>query len=139
MGSFPDPKQSLKLCYFTHHSTKLSHDNTKIEKFCNISQNWCNSDKNVSTVKSCFMDTRLKWTPHYYRKIALSLGKESPYNFSKFHSLNRDTPLLIWKLSITPSVSELTEFNCTQYRWFSQWCHQIVKSKKQGFTNSYLH
>ena len=25
------------------------------------------------------------------------------------------------------------------YRWFSQWRHQIVKSKQRGFTNSYLH
>ena len=24
-------------------------------------------------------------------------------------------------------------------RWFSQWRHQIVKSKQRGFTNSYLH
>ena len=56
------------------------------------------------------MDTRLMWTPHYYRKIALSLVKESPYNFSKFHPLNADTPLLIQTLSITPSVSELMGF-----------------------------
>ena len=77
MGSFPDPKQSLKLCYFTHHSTKLSHVNTKIEKSRNISQTDAILTKNVSTVKTCFMDTRLKWTPHYYRKIALSPGKES--------------------------------------------------------------
>ena len=30
------------------------------------------------------MDTHLIWTPHYYGQFALSLGKESPYIFSKF-------------------------------------------------------
>ena len=35
--------------------------------------------------------TRLIRTPHYYRQFALSLGKESPYIFSKFNLLNKDT------------------------------------------------
>ena len=33
------------------------------------------------TVKPCFTDTRLIWTPHYYGQFALSLGKESPLRF----------------------------------------------------------
>ena len=38
--------------------------------------------------------TRLIRTPRYYRQFALSLGKESPYIFSKFNPLNTDTSLL---------------------------------------------
>ena len=33
-------------------------------------------------------------TPHYYGQFTLSLGKESPYIFSKFNLLNTDTSLL---------------------------------------------
>ena len=36
-------------------------------------------------------DTRFIRTPHYYGQFALSLGKESPYIFSKFNTLNTDT------------------------------------------------
>ena len=39
------------------------------------------------------MDTPLMWTPND-RQFALSLGKESPYIFSKFNPLNMDTPLI---------------------------------------------
>ena len=35
-------------------------------------------------------DTRFIRTPHYYEQFALSLGKESPYIFSKFNALNTD-------------------------------------------------
>ena len=35
------------------------------------------------------------------RKFVLSLGKESPYIFSKFNPLNTDTPL-IWILYVAP-------------------------------------
>ena len=38
------------------------------------------------------------------RTVFLSLGKESPYTFSKFNLLNTDTSL-IWTLSMAPSVS----------------------------------
>ena len=38
--------------------------------------------------------TLLIQTPHYYGQFALSLGKESPYIFSKFNPLNTDTSLL---------------------------------------------
>ena len=41
-----------------------------------------------------FMDTLLIWTPHYYGQFALSLGKESPYIFSKVNPHNTDTSLL---------------------------------------------
>ena len=35
----------------------------------------------------------LIWTPYYYRQFVLSLGKESPYIFSKFNPLyNTDIP-----------------------------------------------
>ena len=36
---------------------------------------------------------RLIWTPYYYRQFVLSMGKESPYIFSKFNPLyNTDNP-----------------------------------------------
>ena len=47
------------------------------------------------TVKLRVMDMRLIRTPHYYGQFAVSVGKESPYIFSKFNPLNRDTPLII--------------------------------------------
>ena len=47
-------------------------------------------------------------TPHYYGQFALSLGKESPYIFSKFNLLNTDTSF-IRTVSISPSV--LTGFD----------------------------
>ena len=64
------------------------------------------------TVKPRFMDTHLIQTPHYYTQFALSLGKESPYIFSKFNPINTDTPL-IQTLSMAPPVSILTGFDCT--------------------------
>ena len=38
---------------------------------------------------------------------SLSLGKEIPYNVSKFNPFNTDTPL-IWTVSVPPSVTFLT-------------------------------
>ena len=38
----------------------------------------------MRTVTPHLTDIHLKWTPHYYGQFALSLGKESPYMFSKF-------------------------------------------------------
>ena len=40
-------------------------------------------------------------TPYYYGQFALSLGKESPYIFSKFNPFNTDTPFTS-TLSIAP-------------------------------------
>ena len=37
------------------------------------------------------LQTPASRTPHYYGQFALSLGKESPYIFSKFNPLNTDT------------------------------------------------
>ena len=52
----------------------------------------------VIKVKPRFTDTHLIRTPHYYGQFALSLGKESPYIFSKFNPVNTDTSLLrtVW-------------------------------------------
>ena len=47
-----------------------------------------------------------------YIFFALSLWKEIPYIFYKFNPLNTDTPL-IQTLSMAPSVSVLTECDCT--------------------------
>ena len=66
------------------------------------------------TVKPDFTDNRLIRTPHYYGQFALSLGKEIPYNFSKFNPRNTDTPL-IWTLFMPPSVTFLTGFNCSTF------------------------
>ena len=60
-------------------------------------------------VKTRFTDTGLIRTPHYYGQFSLSLGKESPYVFSKF----TDTPL-IRILSMPPSMSVWTRFDCTR-------------------------
>ena len=37
------------------------------------------------------------------------------------------------------SVKHAAKITFAQYWWFSWWRHQIAKSKKRGFTNSYLH
>ena len=85
------------------------------------------------------MAVSLKCGLFSYGQFALSLGKENPYIFSKFNPLNTDTSLLrtvccvpgerkpllfskfnplntdnslIRALSMTPSVSVLTEFDC---------------------------
>ena len=57
-------------------------------------------------------DTRLIQTPHYDGQFALCLGKESSFIFSKVNPLNTDTPF-VRTLSMVPSVSVLTEFDCT--------------------------
>ena len=44
-----------------------------------------------STVKPRSTDTRLIRKPHYHGQFAMSLGKESPYIFSLFDSLNTVT------------------------------------------------
>ena len=36
----------------------------------------------VATVKPCFMDTRLMWTPHYYGQFSLSLGKAHTFSLN---------------------------------------------------------
>ena len=48
----------------------------------------------MNTVKPHFTDTHSIRTLHFYRQFALSLGKESPYIFSKVNPLNTDTSLL---------------------------------------------
>ena len=76
-----------------------------------------------NTVKPCFWDTRSIRTAHYLVLFALSLGKESPNIFSQFNLLNTDTSL-IGTLSMAPSVSILTGFDCTKiapWHSFLQW------------------
>ena len=47
-----------------------------------------------------------------YGQFALSMGEENPYIFTNFNPLNTDTPL-IRTLSMAPSVTVLTGFDCT--------------------------
>ena len=69
------------------------------------------------TVKTRFTpDTCLIQTPHFYGQFALSLGKQSPYIFSKSNPLDTDTPL-IRTLSMVPLVSVLTEFDRVLCTW----------------------
>ena len=68
----------------------------------------------LSTVKPRFTDTHIIRTLQNYRQFSLSLGKESPYIVSKFDLLYTDTPL-IRALSMTPSVSVLTGFDCKAF------------------------
>ena len=49
----------------------------------------------MCTVTPHLRDTHLIRTPHYYGQFALSLGKESPYIFSKF-SLKTSPPPNLW-------------------------------------------
>ena len=67
------------------------------------------------------MDTHLIRTPHYYGhplntgtsllQTAFSLGKESPYIFSKFDGLNIMDTLLMRTLSLPPYLSILGSFS----------------------------
>ena len=84
-----------------------------------------------NTVEPRFTDTRWMWTSHYQGQFAPSLGKESPYISSKFNLLNTDTPL-IRILSMAPSVSVLTEFDCT---WKG---NKLPQSRYWRRTRSYL-
>ena len=59
------------------------------------------------TVKPRFTDTHLIRTPHCYGNFTFSPGKESAHISSKFN------PFITGTLSLTPSVSELTGFDCT--------------------------
>ena len=61
-------------------------------------------------VRACSSTPTLR-SPHYYGQFALSLGEESPYIFSELNPFNTDTPL-IGTLSMPPSVSLLTGFDC---------------------------
>ena len=58
--------------------------------------------------------------PRSYGQFALFLGKESPYIFSKFNSLNMDTPLVntdtFYAPLPPPSVSVLTGFDCLDFQ-----------------------
>ena len=75
---------------------------------------WTTSASFTFTVKLRFTDTRLIRTPHYYRQFALSLGKESPYIFTKFIPLKTNTPL-IRTPSRAPSVSVVTEIDYSYF------------------------
>ena len=66
----------------------------------------------LHTVKPYIMDTCLMWTPRYYGQFVLPLANESPYVFSNFN-------LLIRSLSMAPSVSILTGFDCLHRNFFS--------------------
>ena len=67
--------------YFLMHPVRESH-------------HWLAFKNKTQTHLQSFTDTHLKWTPHYYRQFALSLGRESLYIFSKFNPLNTDTSLI---------------------------------------------
>ena len=84
---------------------------------------------------------RLSQTPLYRHPLNVDIslsrticsvpGEESPYISSKFNLLNTDTPL-IRILSIAPSVSVLTEFDCP---WKG---NKLPQSRYWRRTRSYL-
>ena len=76
--------------------------------------------QNLCIVKARFMDTRLIWTPHYYRQFSLSLGKK-PDISSIFNQLKTDT-LLIQTFSMVHSVSILKVSNCIYFFWIFNFC-----------------
>ena len=72
-----------------------SHNSSEKIKFADYDNNIGDCRRHIvstrTTVKLSFTDTLLIQTPHYYGQFSLSLGKENPYIFSKFTSLNMDT------------------------------------------------
>ena len=62
---------------------------------------------NVKIFKPRSTDIRLMRTSHYCGQFALSLGKESPYIFSKFNPPDTDT-------FYTPTMSVLMGFDFTE-------------------------
>lgn len=67
----------------------------------------------ASWTPSSNMDTSLIWTDCFVPGEG-----ESPYIFTKFNPLNKDT-LLIWTFSVAPSVSVLMGLNCRSLRKYS--------------------
>ena len=45
----------------------------------------------TSEITTLFYTVKPRFTPHYYGQFAFSLGKESPYIFSRSNPLNTDT------------------------------------------------
>ena len=89
-----------------------------LEELSKKEAEWCSKEEKLilevqSNAETLFLDTCLIRAPHYHEQFALSLGKESPYIFSKFNSLNTDT-LLIQTFSMAPSASILTGFDCAK-------------------------
>ena len=85
------------------HEKICEHSNNNNSNKNEINNN--NNNNNNNSVEPRFTDTHFIRTPHYYGRFALSLGKYSPYIFSKFNSLNTDTH----------SVSVLTRFDCLNF------------------------
>ena len=71
-------------------------------RFCLFCGQWqqlryiCRKDAMPSqTMKTSYSQIPALRTPHYHGQFVLSLGKESPYIFSKFNPLNRSTSLMV--------------------------------------------
>ena len=94
--------------------------NENLKKINDARQLFQNRPNIPIKVKPCFTDAHLVQKAYYYGQFALSLGKESPYTFSKFNLLNTDN-LLIWTLSMAPLVSILKRLDYItlihEYQW----------------------
>ena len=87
-----------------------NNNNSKKNEIVNNNNNNNNdNNNNNNSVEPRFTDTHLIRTPHYYVRFVLSLGKESPYIFSKSTRLTR-TPV-----NTAHSVSVLTRFDCINF------------------------
>ena len=80
----------------------------------------------------------LPWSPGFWsfgveRSARGPLFGEAHIKRTPYIILSERMAHFVWRLS--------SHFYCqtSLYWWFSQWRHQIAKSKKRGFTNSYLH
>ena len=72
-------------------------------------------------------------------RIAFARAQKSYRIGSRFAHKHGD---FVAKLCRAARISKVESYfldRFSYYRWFSQWRHQIVKSKQRGFTNSYLH
>jgi len=81
-----------------------------LEELSKKEAEWCSKEEKLilevqSNAETLLLDTRLILTPHYYGQFALSLGKETlTFSLNSTH--------LIQTLSMAPSVSVLTGFDC---------------------------
>ena len=89
------------------------------------------------------VETSLKWTLSEFEKMTRE--RQGPLRLYFFWiCLLRESWLYEvfsyrWGIRVFRFSGSSSHFSKMWYWWFSQWRHQIAKSKKRGFTNSYLH
>ena len=77
---------------------------------------------NIGTVKPCFMDAHLIWTPHYSGQFALSLGKESLRENILLYKHNEITG----ELSRENMISSHMKITCYFHMWKYHHCYGYI-------------